>query len=76
MKEQYIGYHLTGNDESVPVATADNREECQRKTITRVLASGMVDGQIAVQQRKDIEPGIFKELSELINNFFAERGIE
>lgn len=74
--DQYIGFHVFDDDDNVPIATANTRDECMSKTIRRALGTGIVDGGLAVKLRNDLSPQEFAKVSEVVDNFFKEKGVE
>ena len=73
---QFIGYHVSDyGEDHVPVATGADRESCLALTIRRTLAASVGTGEISVQQRDDVTPEIFAELTNRLNAFFEEKGI-
>lgn len=70
----YVGYFVDDHNDGVPVACAETHEEAQAMAIRRVLGTGMVYGQIAVQER-DLTVPEAAQLRKLTDDYFASKGL-
>lgn len=74
MSGHFIGYYIDGLEpkKSVTVATGRTYAEAEAMAITRVLLLGIVDGDVQIQDRSDLDEASFDELDQQLNRFFAD----
>lgn len=74
---QFIGYHIDGYDpdKTIPVSTGATREEAQTKAIRRILSACILDGEIGVQEKPDLPPADFAEVTRITDEFAAKHGL-
>jgi hypothetical protein len=77
---QFIGYHIDGydTDKTVPISTGETFDEAQAQAqaIRRTLSACILDGQIGVQQRDDVDPETFAQLKASLDAWFKGKGID
>lgn len=71
---QFIGYvSYDYNEENfIPVATGETRDECLEKTTVRALKLHCLRGMISVQQRDDVSIRDYASLTHKVDKFFEE----
>lgn len=75
MGDKFVGFHVEGSGEPIPVSTGATRDEALALAMQRVLFAGGRSGSIGAAKQEKLTDDEFQKLAETLDKFFAGRGL-